>query len=253
VKTQAEAQVATLRVRETALRNTARDAQTKVNDAITHLVQIDATASQLRHLEQAVAALSGVPCHGEGQFGACRFLTDAKAAKPKIPELRQMVATRGSWEQQRDKQVAIGKDVDEDLVDVAGQIRRLEQDIATANIKAKLLASVETAESRIEDLEQQRRVNEQHAETAKAGVQAREALRRADLAERIRGKAVDAANRREQAQALEKRRQDALYQRRAAVQTETGAEMARVTAPYQARQIQLHDQRTNLDGVLVTL
>jgi exonuclease SbcC len=253
VKTQAEAQMVTLRQRDTALGNSARDAQTKVNDAVTHLVQIDATASQLRHLEQAVAAPSGVPCHGEGPFGACRFLTDAKAAEHRIQELRQMVATRGSWEQQRDKQDAAGKDVDQDLVDVAGQMRRLEQDIATATIKAKLLASVETAESRIEDLERQLTVNEQHAETAKAGVHAREALRQADLAECIRGKAVDAANRREQAQALEKRRQDALYQRRAAVQTETGAEMARVTAPYQARQIQLHDQRTNLDGVLVTL
>jgi exonuclease SbcC len=253
VKTRAEAQMVTLRQRETAFRNTARDAQTKVNDAVTHLVQIDAAASQLRHLEQAVAALSGVPCHGEGQFGACRFLTDAKAAEHTIPELRRTVATRASWEQQRDEQVGAGKAVDQDLVDVAGQMRRLEQDISTATIKARLLASVETAESRIEDLEKQRTVNEQHAETAKAGVHAREALRQADLAECIRQKAVDAANRREQAQALEKRRQDALYQRRAAVQAETGAEMARVTARYQARQIQLQDQLTTLDGVLVTL
>ena len=253
VKTHAEAQMVTWRQRETALRNRARDAQTKVNEAVTHLVQIEATASQLTHLEQAVAALSGVPCHGGGQFGACRFLTDAKAAEHTIPELRQMVATRGSWEQQRDTQDAAGKDVDQILVDVAGQIRRLEQDIATANVKAMLLASVETAESRIEDLEQQRTVNEQHAETARAGVHAREALRQADLAECIRGMAVDAAHRREQAQAAEKRRQDALYQRRVTVQTEAGAEMARTTGRYQARQVQLQDQLTNLEGVLVTL
>jgi exonuclease SbcC len=253
VKTQAEAQMVTWRQRETALRTKARDAQTKVNDAVTHLVQIDATASQLTHLEQAVAALSGVPCHGEGQFGACRFLTDAKAAEQTIPELRQMVATRGAWEQQRDTQDAAGQDVDQGLIDVARQIRRLEQDIATANAKARLLASVETAESRIDDLKQQRRVNEQHAETARAGVHAREALRQADLAECLRGKAVEAANRREQAQASEKRRQDALYQRRVTVQAEADAEMARVTGRYQARQDQLHDHLTTLDGVLVTL
>jgi exonuclease SbcC len=253
VKTQAEAQMVTLRHRETGLRNQSRDAQTKFNEAVTHLLQIDATASQLTHLEQAVAALSGVPCHGEGQFGACRFLTDAKAAEHTIPELRQMVATRGAWEQQRDTQDAAGRDVEQDLVDVAGQIRRLEQDIATANAKATLLASVETAESRIEDLEQQRRVNEQHAETAKAGVHAREALRQADLAECIRGKAVDAAHRRKQAQTSEKRRQDALSQRRVTVQAEAGAERARVTERYQARHVQLHDQLTNLEGILVTL
>lgn len=180
-------------------------------------------------------------------------MTDAKAAEHTIPALRRIVTTRGAWEQQRDEGVAAGKPVDQALVDVAAHMRRLEQDIATANIKAKLLAAVETAESRIEDLEQQRTVNEQHAEAAKAGVHAREALRQADLAESIRGKAVEAANRREQAQASERRRQDALHQRRAAVQAENGAEMARVIERYQARQVQLQDQLTNLERLLVTL
>lgn len=247
IKTQAEQTVAKLRQQETELRQVGRDLQVQLDTVREEIAKLFVQIEPLAHWERTLQTLSDVPCGGaDGEFGACRFLTDAKPAADHIIQIRQALVTKQARENERAALDAARHANEQALVTLGTQLALAEQQMAQMEPKAKLLPTVETAEARIADLKAQRREYQQQAGNRLVGAEVREHDRQVDLQARREGVDADTAIRQVEAQAREQARQTSLRARYTQVQADATAETAKLALRYE-------EQRAAYDTQLLTL
>ncbi len=178
-----EASIATARQDEATWRETLADVQARQREAAEAVRHCEQAAKDLRRVSDDFALLATVPCGGGGDFGACKFLTNAKAAESRIPILTAQAKDLNAW-----IQVCADRQADENaarqqLATIAQTIRDLEADKARLAGKAKLEPALAAAEARIAELDAAREEAMRAVEQARVEANERAKARLAELAE----------------------------------------------------------------------
>jgi exonuclease SbcC len=128
---EAVAQIEHARQRIEGRQGDLRALDTQVSDATALVAQCERDIAALTAPEQALARaqtdatlLETVPCGGEGPYAACQFLTNAKAAQGRIPELTAAVAPKA-------QRVADREALQRLLADLQARLKALRIETAT--------------------------------------------------------------------------------------------------------------------------
>lgn len=240
-------------IQQQDVRNEIAALEARREDTRTSLHALDLVQADLSRLEDAVQTLAGVPCEGGGAFGACRFLTSAKAAEQRLPGLRAQVIGRDALERTLAEQTASIGRLDAKSQDIARQIKILEQQAAAAGQKAKLLSNIGAAETRIAELEGFRGDAEQVAAQQRNEAQAREETRQASLrvqGDQARSRAAGAS---EAARTREHVRLGELATRRAQTERDADAQRRSAQERHEQRLVSLRAHAEEQDGLVVHL
>jgi exonuclease SbcC len=139
----------------------------------------------LQRAASDASLLGSVPCGGEGDYAACQFLTNAEAARARIPTLEATIGpkdhTRTDLQDVRARIVALAAEAKS----AQARVQNLQTARETAYVVAQMLPDVAAAEERIAAHEQRKRDAEADATRRTADAQARASTRREELQRRI--------------------------------------------------------------------
>ncbi|MCE5247929.1 SMC family ATPase [bacterium] len=193
------ADLAVILADEARVQQNLRDAITAIDTRdrdvlVPNLAKGQRAQQDCQRAEADCALLGKVPCGGAGEFAACQFLVNAKAAEAKIPDLKTAAAAVPTAEAERRRVAAERADLRGKLdISIAAQAKlALERNdlLETVKLEPKLAA----AEARIHELQQQRI---ETTATAEADIKAAE-MRAADRAEDIGADRIGAQDRYEE-------------------------------------------------------
>jgi exonuclease SbcC len=148
-------------------------------------------AADLRRAQEERALLGEVPCGGAGDFAACQFLTNARAAQERIPALVEASRALLVLDAEIEAGDALYQRLKSDLTVTVQESRGIAQTKSVAKALADKLPHLQQAELKI--AEHNRRITEalQQANDAMAAATAREEERQARLAREMENRQVE--------------------------------------------------------------
>lgn len=175
-----EPAIAALRTEQQQLvqqQEAAREAGRGLDRRLDRLTQV--VAPERQRAQAAAGLIDTVPCHGEAAFAGCRFLTEAAAARTRIPALDEELAGEATIRAAVDALVARVAPITDRLDVVAAQCQQQETARAAARVTAARHAHLQVAEDRLADRRRQLAELDVTAAAQRQQIEARAADQRA--------------------------------------------------------------------------